>query len=429
MAVSVFFDRVRFTPTGAPGTGAVTVGAAVQAYRTPAGASVPNTTLGTWLGIDTNNAWEIWQGAYTTAGTSIARTTLLSSSSGGSITFTANAVFSMICGAFDLNNLADITETNTFTAAQFITLATLGANLSLYTDDAGATGAILDFYHRSPNPAAGNVIAISHYYGRDNAANIHSYAQTWAEIVDTTNGTEEGVFVVGASEAGAIVTSCIFGGGAGVKPRAGTTTRAPMRLTAGTNLTTPVAGSVEFDGIQHYETIDTTSGRGALNVEHFFRLLNAGSTISTIADYFGANSAIPLVASAQYIIEFVCFFLNTTAGTVTWTLLNAAAPTSQNIEYEMTPVTGIKAPAGSAAANLDGQILTDNTAAKALTATGTLTTAVSHYMRLKVWLQNGTGTNVRLQATKNVGGTITPGIGSYWTCRRITAGNVGTFAA
>lgn len=198
------------------------------------------------------------------------------------------------------------------------------------------------------------------------------------------------------------------------------------KLTSGTVLTTPEAGALEYDGVQVYETIDTTSGRGALPVEQYFHLTSAGGTISSIANYFGTTSNIKLVASAHYDIEIHLYYLKTTAGTVTWTLTNNAAPTSQNIYYAMAPVTGIVAPPGTAT-ELNGQFYNDNTAAKTI-VTGSLTTAVQHWAYMRIFLINGTGTSLKIQATCSAG-TITPGIGSWWMCRRRSPNNIGSFAA
>lgn len=208
---------------------------------------------------------------------------------------------------------------------------------------------------------------------------------------------------------------------------AGTTSKAALALAAGTNLTSAVAGAVEFDGVQLYNTLDTSSGRGAVPVEQYVHLTADGSTISTIANFFGATSNISLVANAYYYIEIFCWFLNTTSGTVTWTLTNSAAPTSQNIHFTMSPVAGIVAPPGTAT-QLEGAYSIDATAAKAFT-TGTLTTAVDHYAFFRIWLKNGTGTSLKIQATKNVGGTITPRLNSYWVARRLSPNNIGTLAA
>lgn len=207
----------------------------------------------------------------------------------------------------------------------------------------------------------------------------------------------------------------------------GTTAIAPTVHQSGTNLTAAAAGATEFDGVQFYHTIDTSSGRGAVPVEQYFHLAADGGTISTIANFFGATSNISLVASGYYVIDVHLWFLNSTAGTVTWTLTNSAAPTSQNIYFEMSPVAGVVAPPGTATM-LVGQYVKDATAARAFT-TGTLTDAVNHYARFKIFLQNSTGTSLKIQATKNVGGTITPLVNSYWTARRMSPNNIGTFAA
>lgn len=208
---------------------------------------------------------------------------------------------------------------------------------------------------------------------------------------------------------------------------AGTTAVAPLILVSGTNLTTAAAGATEFDGAAFYATADTTGGRGTVAVEQRFRLTATGSTISTIGNFFGATSNIPLVASGFYEIDVYAWFLNSTSGTVVWTLTNSAAPTSQNIVYEMSPAAGIVAPPGTATMLL-GQIYNDATAALALTATAALTDAVNHYMHMKIFLQNGAGTSLKIQATKSAG-TITPGIGSKWISRRLPAASTGAFAA
>ena len=163
--------------------------------------------------------------------------------------------------------------------------------------------------------------------------------------------------------------------------------------------------------------------------EHTFRLTAAGGAITTIGNFFGANSNIVLIPSAEYIIDIECFFLKTTSGTVVWTFTNSAAPTSQNITYRASAAAGIVAPAGSAAATyLEGTTYNDATAALALTASAALTDAVNHYAAFRIHLRNDTGTSLKIQATVSAG-SITPGIGSRWRATRMTSGNVGTFAA
>lgn len=206
---------------------------------------------------------------------------------------------------------------------------------------------------------------------------------------------------------------------------AGTTSISPLTFQSGTNLTSATAGACEYDGVQFYQTIDTSSGRGALPIEQYFHLTANGSAITTIANVFGANSNISLVANAYYIIDAYMWFVTTGTGATTYTLTNNAAPTSQNILYEMSPVTGVVAPPGTATM-LVGQILNDTTAAKTI-VTGSLS-AATHYVHIKIWLKNGTGTNLKIQATAASTNT-TPQIGSFWHARRISPNNIGTFAA
>jgi hypothetical protein len=106
-------------------------------------------------------------------------------------------------------------------------------------------------------------------------------------------------------------------------------------------------------------------------------------------------------------------------------LTNSAAPTTQTIYYEMSPVTGIVAPPGTATM-LVGQAV-NSTAAYSF-VTGSLTTAVNHYARFRIQLDNGTGTSLKIQATVSAG-TITPLAGSIWTARRLNTTNNGTYVA
>ena len=206
---------------------------------------------------------------------------------------------------------------------------------------------------------------------------------------------------------------------------AGTTSIAPITLTSGTNLTSAAAGAYEYDGTNFYQTIDTTSGRGAVPTEQIFRLTANGSAIGAgIADYFGTNSAFPTVLNAVYDLWFHCFFLKTTAGTVTWTITNTQTYTNLVAAWWLDPVAGL-ATAGTVTG---AGLVTNTTAAAALPATGSLTDATNHWCVIHAIAECGTAGNIRLRATESAG-TITPLRGSYYTARRLFAGNVGTFVA
>jgi hypothetical protein len=79
----VIADRVRETTTTA-GTGTVTLAGAVTGFQTFSVIGNGNTTYYTIAGQGTNE-WEVGIGTYTASGTTLARTTVLSSSNAGSL--------------------------------------------------------------------------------------------------------------------------------------------------------------------------------------------------------------------------------------------------------------------------------------------------------------------------------------------------------
>ena len=208
----------------------------------------------------------------------------------------------------------------------------------------------------------------------------------------------------------------------------GSATVPPLTFTSGTLMSSTNAGTVNYDGASFYGTVDTSTGRGPIPVFNEYRLIAAGTAVTTsIANYFGTTSNIPLVPNAYYEIEVVMYFLKTTAGTVTWTLTNSAAPTSQDVYFEMSPLTGVVAPPGTATM-LKGQVFNDATAALTYTTTGNISNTQNNYARFRILLTNGAGTSLKIQATCSAG-SLTPGIGSFWSARRLPATNNGTYAA
>jgi hypothetical protein len=207
---------------------------------------------------------------------------------------------------------------------------------------------------------------------------------------------------------------------------AGTTARAPLKLTSGTNLTTAAAGAVEYDGGAFYNTADTTNGRRVSDAWNYFRLTGSGTGITTIADFFGSTSAIPLVANGVYEIEWECYFSQATAGTATWTITTATTNLANLTgEYVGSPIGGI----GAVGTPQTAAINVTNSSATAFPVTGTEATGVTHCFRIRALLTAGNGaSNVRLRLTMSAG-TATPLINSYYRVRRLPAGNTGTFVA
>lgn len=209
--------------------------------------------------------------------------------------------------------------------------------------------------------------------------------------------------------------------------KAGTATlnTAPLKFTSGTLLTTAEAGVIEYDGTALYKTIDTTQGRTQDSNQSIFRLVANNSALGpAIADYFGANSSFPTIINAVYEITFYLYYLKSTLGTVTYTITNTSTYTNIAAEYTQSAVVGI----GTNAAQTVAGIVTTTIAAAALPATGALTNAARHRCVIRAIVETATAGNIRLRVTSSAG-TITPLRGSYYTARRLFAGNVGTFAA
>lgn len=93
---------------------------------------------------------------------------------------------------------------------------------------------------------------------------------------------------------------------------AGTSSRAPLELTAGTNLTTPEPGAFEYDGNLIYATPkvnNTTAGRGLIPAQNILTLVanntqSVSSASSTITqDFYALNKSIYLAASQAYFVD------------------------------------------------------------------------------------------------------------------------------
>jgi hypothetical protein len=206
---------------------------------------------------------------------------------------------------------------------------------------------------------------------------------------------------------------------------------APLKFAASSSLlTTAAAGSVETDNNNVYLTANTTNGRAFVPAQHFFRLLAAGTGITatvTGTNYFGANSNIPLVANASYDIEIVLWFTTTTANARNFSLVYNGTVTGASYAYEMSPITGIVAPPGTATELVGHTML--STAATYTVTTGSLSTGASFFVKFNVQLFNGTSTSLKINAWTSTSGTITPQAGSYWKATRMPLSNVGEVVA
>ena len=99
---------------------------------------------------------------------------------------------------------------------------------------------------------------------------------------------------------------------------AGTTTVAPLDFATGTNLTTAIAGGMEYDGKVFYGTPQSTQ-RGVIPGMQFFQVNSsiAGANVATAQSVFGVS--VTLSASTVYAFEAI-YYLNKTAGATSHTI-------------------------------------------------------------------------------------------------------------
>jgi hypothetical protein len=193
----------------------------------------------------------------------------------------------------------------------------------------------------------------------------------------------------------------------------------------GVVLSAAAAGAVETDGACLYYTHNTTDGRAIKDLSRFFRLTGAGGAITTIADYFGANSAIDMPANSVYEIEWHCWTIQNTGAATnwTWTITLSGAVTRAQAFYECNAIAGM----GAAAAMLGAGVISFTTT-QALPVTGSMA-AANHYTLVRAVVDCGaTPRNVRLRLTV-AANNATAQAGSWFRARRVSAGNTGAFAA
>lgn len=113
--MAAFLNTCRFT-AAAGGTSDFVVSSAVTGYKTPATASAVNGRVYKWRAENASlSEWEEFEGAYTSGTTTVARTTVLASSTGAKVNFSAAP--QVFCVGLK-EDLISVEESNSFTATQ-----------------------------------------------------------------------------------------------------------------------------------------------------------------------------------------------------------------------------------------------------------------------------------------------------------------------
>lgn len=183
---------------------------------------------------------------------------------------------------------------------------------------------------------------------------------------------------------------------------AGSTSRAPLKLTAGPGLTTPVAGSIEYNGNTFLTTSSATSGR-AFNDDSLFYALSADRTIiatvvaSTFYDIFGVGISLP--ASTAYIFDIlVGLRTGATSHTVSFAFGGTAGINKTQFRTEFTNAlvsTGAAAPA--APASSVEVLFTGNPNSAANGVISAASTGVTKFFRVHGMIETSTAGTIRPQ--------------------------------
>lgn len=238
---------------------------------------------------------------------------------------------------------------------------------------------------------------------------------------------------VGASGPGTTGRSVAaeLGVGGSLTPAAGTATVAPLVFTAGTNLSTAAAGSVEFDGTAYYATA-AASSRQQLDAEQYTiasansaTYNNTGLDTASAAAVFtttmggSTNGAVTLVAGKTYCFEGSYNLTNTGTTSHTWATLFGGTATFTSAQYQVFGNSGTTANTPSTG-GLQG-FFSGTSLSTAVVCTAASTSATE---QVSIDLQgtlvvNAAGTLIpQMKASARPGATGTPGVvvlaGSYF---------------
>lgn len=248
----------------------------------------------------------------------------------GTITFGATGVYEFAFGSYDAGITITVFDLNR-ALTNFI-------SADIQTDDITATG----FVNAAGNVTGGNLITGGRVVSTGNVSGGN--ISTSGLISAAGNITGGNIITSGTVSTAGNVNGINLNGF--VRPTAGTTTNAPIRLTAGSLLVTPAAGAIEYDGTTIYSSV-AASQRGILSSQYFIAQSSDYTALdsSSAQKVFNAtpNGEITLLGSTTYMFEAV-YYIARSAGTTSHTMstLFGGTATFTSITYlaETTSTTG-----------------------------------------------------------------------------------------
>ena len=194
---------------------------------------------------------------------------------------------------------------------------------------------------------------------------------------------------------------------------AGTTTVAPLDFATGTNLTTAIAGGVEYDGTVFYAT-PTASQRGVIMAEQIILLQSAYTLTSQTAaqKLFNtpANGQVTLTAGTY---EFECFYYLSSMSSTSGSFGFALGGTATMTQFFWSLAAKANPAATTTAANSTYNVTAANTALSAATVNTVGYANISGIINVSV---SGT---VIPQVSLGVAAAAVVNIGAYFRIRPI----------
>lgn len=240
--------------------------------------------------------------------------------------------------------------------------------------------------------------------------------------------------LIGSQKASASGLALAAGTPGAIMP-AGTATVAPLTLTSGTNLTTPAAGAIEFDGTLFYATA-VASTRQLLDTIQYQSLVAdytlADSASAQAAFNATTNGAVTLPATTGYMIDMLILLTNTGTTSHTWSLLFAGAATI-TAAGTLLAVDAYTATSNALTAKssiyIVGAGISSATAVTAASTSATENVSIRVFGRINI---NGAGTLIpQIKASAQPNGTEKVLAGSYialWPIGTNTAASVGNWS-